>query len=113
MTYRQKLSVVGLGSLLLVLPATLLVPSFWPSARSLIPQSAIVLSDAHLVWLVIAAVLVVFMQVGFLAFNTASVHPKHAQTVVAAIILNFIACGLGYTLIGYGLMFGASFKGVG
>ena len=57
--------------------------------------------------MVIAAVLVVFMQVGFLAFNTASVHPKHAQTVVAAIILNFIACGLGYTLIGYGLMFGA------
>ena len=60
----------------------------------------------NLLWVVIGAVLVIFMQAGFALVETGFCRAKHAAHVVST---NFAIFGLGfvaYYLVGYGLMFG-------
>src|SRR5207253_6340541 len=59
-----------------------------------------------LLWIVIGAVLVIFMQAGFALVETGFCRAKHAAHVVST---NFAIFGLGfvaYFLVGYALMFG-------
>jgi ammonium transporter, Amt family len=61
----------------------------------------------NLLWIVIGAVLVIFMQAGFALVETGFCQAKHAAHVVTT---NFAIFGLGFVaffLIGYGFMFGA------
>jgi ammonium transporter, Amt family len=61
----------------------------------------------NLMWIVIAAVLVIFMQAGFALVETGFCRAKHAAHVV---MTNFAVFGLGFVaffLVGYGIMFGA------
>jgi ammonium transporter, Amt family len=61
----------------------------------------------NLLWIVIGAVLVIFMQAGFALVETGFCQAKHAAHVVAT---NFAIFGLGFVafyLIGFGFMFGA------
>jgi Amt family ammonium transporter len=63
-------------------------------------------SQVNLLWVVIGAVLVIFMQAGFALVETGFCRAKHAAHVVST---NFAIFGLGfvgYYLVGYGLMFG-------
>jgi Amt family ammonium transporter len=60
----------------------------------------------NLLWVVIGAVLVIFMQAGFALVETGFCRAKHAAHVVST---NFAIFGLGfvgYYLVGYALMFG-------
>ncbi len=60
----------------------------------------------NLLWVIIGAVLVIFMQAGFALVETGFCRAKHAAHVVST---NFAIFGLGFVgfyLIGYGLMFG-------
>ena len=60
----------------------------------------------NLLWIVIGAVLVVFMQAGFALVETGFCRAKHAAHVVST---NFAIFGLGFVaffLVGYGIMFG-------
>src|SRR5512134_680313 len=60
----------------------------------------------NLLWIVIGAVLVIFMQAGFALVETGFCRAKHAAHVVST---NFAIFGLGFVaffLVGYGLMFG-------
>src|SRR4051794_1543861 len=60
----------------------------------------------NLLWVVIGAVLVIFMQAGFALVETGFCRAKHAAHVVST---NFAIFGLGfvgYFLVGYALMFG-------
>ncbi len=60
----------------------------------------------NLLWVVIGAVLVIFMQAGFALVETGFCRAKHAAHVVST---NFAIFGLGFVgffLVGYGLMFG-------
>src|SRR4051794_38006166 len=60
----------------------------------------------NLLWVVIGAVLVIFMQAGFALVETGFCRAKHAAHVVST---NFAIFGLGfigYYLVGFGLMFG-------
>ena len=60
----------------------------------------------NLLWVVIGAVLVIFMQAGFALVETGFTRAKHAAHVVST---NFAVFGLGfvaYFVVGYGLMFG-------
>jgi ammonium transporter, Amt family len=60
----------------------------------------------NLLWIVIAAVLVIFMQAGFALVETGFTRAKHAAHVVST---NFAIFGLGFVaffLVGYPLMFG-------
>jgi len=63
-------------------------------------------SQVNLLWVVIGAVLVIFMQAGFALVETGFCRAKHATHVVST---NFAIFGLGfvgYFLVGYALMFG-------
>jgi Amt family ammonium transporter len=67
---------------------------------------AVLGSQLNLLWVVLGAVLVIFMQAGFALVETGFCRAKHAAHVVST---NFAIFGLGfvgYYLIGYGLMFG-------
>jgi Amt family ammonium transporter len=62
--------------------------------------------STNLLWIVIGAVLVVFMQAGFALVETGFCRAKHAAHVVST---NFAIFGLGFVgffLVGFGLMFG-------
>ena len=62
--------------------------------------------QTNLLWIVIGAVLVVFMQAGFALVETGFCRAKHAAHVVST---NFAIFGLGFVgffLVGYALMFG-------
>lgn len=64
------------------------------------------LQHTNLLWVVIGAALVIFMQAGFALVETGFCRAKHAAHVVST---NFAIFGLGFCaffLVGYGLMFG-------
>jgi Amt family ammonium transporter len=61
----------------------------------------------NLLWIVIGAVLVIFMQAGFALVETGFCRAKHAAHVVST---NFAIFGIGfvaYFLVGFGIMFGS------
>jgi Amt family ammonium transporter len=93
------LGVAGLASLALTGVA---------GAQDVDPAEAIdaLTKSTNLLWVVIGAVLVIFMQAGFALVETGFCRAKHAAHVVST---NFAIFGLGfvgYYLVGYGLMFG-------
>ena len=57
-------------------------------------------------WLVVAAVLVMFMQAGFACLEIGFSRGKNAGTVVAKILLNFSIASLVWWMVGFGLAFG-------
>jgi ammonium transporter, Amt family len=62
--------------------------------------------EVNLLWIVIGAVLVIFMQAGFALVETGFTRAKHAAHVVST---NFAIFGLGFVaffLVGYAFMFG-------
>src|SRR5688500_15790575 len=64
-------------------------------------------TQVNLLWVVLGAVLVIFMQAGFALVETGFCRAKHAAHVV---MTNFTIFGLGfvaYFVVGFGLMFGA------
>jgi Amt family ammonium transporter len=59
-------------------------------------------------WVVVAAVLVMFMQVGFLFLEVGFSRMKNAGTVVPKILANFSIAALCYWAIGFALAFGGA-----
>ncbi len=57
-------------------------------------------------WLVVSAVLVMFMQAGFACLEIGFSRGKNAGTVVAKILLNFSVASLVWWMCGFGLAFG-------
>ncbi len=89
-----------------VVGATVLLtaaPAFAQDTGSPAPDLGI---QINLLWVVIGAVLVIFMQAGFALVETGFCRAKHAAHVVST---NFAIFGLGfvaYFLVGYAFMFG-------
>ncbi|MFL6204597.1 MAG: ammonium transporter [Acidimicrobiales bacterium] len=99
---RSRKALVGLG-----VAATALL-AFPAVAGAQDADEAVVAlgTQINLLWVVIGAVLVIFMQAGFALVETGFCRAKHAAHVVST---NFAIFGLGfvgYYLVGYGLMFG-------
>lgn len=105
---RRKVAAgAGLAALGLMLTAA---PALGQDAA---PTSAEVASNLdvfskqiNLLWVVLGAILVIFMQAGFALVETGFCRAKHAAHVVAT---NFAIFGLGfvgYYLVGFGFMFG-------
>ncbi len=86
-------------------------PAFAQDTGSPAPDLSI---PINLLWVVIGAVLVIFMQAGFALVETGFCRAKHAAHVVST---NFAIFGLGfvaYFLVGYTFMFGGySFSPLG
>src|SRR3954469_7119811 len=77
-----------------------------PTAKSVQEGLDTLGKQTNLLWVVIGAVLVIFMQAGFALVETGFCRAKHAAHVVST---NFAIFGLGfigYYLVGFGLMFG-------
>src|SRR3954465_2451326 len=60
------------------------------------------------VWVMVAAVLVMFMQVGFLFLEIGFSRMKNAGTIVPKILANFSIAALCYWAVGFALAFGGS-----
>jgi Amt family ammonium transporter len=68
------------------------------------------LSDAtgiNSAWVIVAAVLVMFMQAGFAFLEIGFVRAKNAGSVIAKILTNFSIAGLCYWAVGFAFAFGA------
>ena len=59
-------------------------------------------------WVLLAGLLVMFMQAGFLLLEVGFSRMKNAGTIAAKVIANFAIAGLLYWAIGFGLAFGGS-----
>jgi Amt family ammonium transporter len=58
------------------------------------------------VWVMLAAILVIFMQAGFALLESGSTRMKNAGHVAGKTILTFGICGLAFWAFGFGLAFG-------
>ena len=108
-TLRRSLTIAVLGSLVLA-PAALAdsrVDSIGFAGK--LGQEM----SLNSVWVMLAAILVMFMQAGFLMLEIGFVRGKNAGSVVAKIIVNFAICGLVWWICGFGIAFsdGGSFMG--
>src|SRR4029079_776022 len=59
-------------------------------------------------WVIVAAVLVMFMQVGFLFLEVGFSRMKNAGTVVPKILANFSIAALCYWAVGFAIAFGGA-----
>ena len=100
----RRLATVVAGSI--ALTVVLSTPAFASSTAAQGDAKNSLASSLNLLWVVIGAVLVIFMQAGFALVETGFCRAKHAAHVVST---NFAIFGLGfvgYFLIGFPLMFG-------
>jgi Amt family ammonium transporter len=65
-------------------------------------------SQVNTLWVVTAAVLVLFMQAGFLLLEIGFSRMKNAGTIVAKVLANFSIAALAYWAVGFALAFGAA-----
>src|SRR6266487_2251856 len=63
---------------------------------------------ADTVWVIVAAVLVMFMQAGFAMLEVGFSRMKNVGTIVAKVITNFGVASIAYWAIGFALAFGAA-----
>ncbi|WP_445149927.1 ammonium transporter [Baekduia sp. Peel2402] len=59
-------------------------------------------------WVMVAAVLVMFMQAGFAMLEIGFVRGKNAGSVVAKVLVNFALAALGFWAVGFALAFGGT-----
>src|SRR5207237_9742313 len=86
--------------------AAALIPVGVSAADTSATQAAGVASDT--VWVVVAAVLVLFMQAGFAMLEVGFARMKNVGTVVAKIIVNLGVASVMYWAVGFGIAFGAA-----
>jgi ammonium transporter, Amt family len=86
----------------LLLPAAAMADTFDAAGKSL-PDSV----GINSMWVIVAGVLVMFMQAGFAFLEIGFSRGKNAGTVVAKILTNFSIAGLCYWAVGFAFAFGA------
>lgn len=89
-----------LAAVLAILPTSAL------AADGTATQAAGVAADT--VWVVVAALLVMFMQAGFAMLEVGFTRMKNVGTVVAKIVVNLSISSVMYWLVGFGFAFGAA-----
>src|ERR1700694_3934278 len=100
---RHKLALaLGVAAVIAALPLTALAADADKTAT----QAAGVGADT--VWVVVAAVFVMFMQAGFAMLEVGFSRMKNVGTVVAKVITNFSGASLVYWVVGFGIAFGAA-----
>jgi Amt family ammonium transporter len=79
-----------------------------PDAQKLQEGIAGVQKNADILWTVIAASLVFFMQAGFAMVETGFTRAKNAGNIMMKNLMDFCIGGVAFWAIGFGLMFGMS-----
>src|SRR4051794_16371166 len=70
-------------------------------------------SGLNTMWVIVAGVLVMFMQAGFAFLEIGFSRQKNAGTVVAKILTNFSICAICWYFVGFAFAFGAEKQGLG
>jgi ammonium transporter, Amt family len=94
----------GLGAiaLLLAIPAVASADTLKAFQNGVLPQTVAINS----LWVIVAGVLVMFMQAGFAFLEIGFSRGKNAGTVIAKILTNFSIAAVMYYAIGFALAFG-------
>jgi len=71
-----------------------------------VPKNSDLLIAASTIWVVITAVLVMFMQAGFAFLEAGLTRMKNAGHIAGKNVLIFALCSLVYWAVGFGLAFG-------
>ncbi len=90
----------------LTLLAVLVVPSAALAQDAANPD--VIASDLNTTWVIVAGVLVMFMQAGFLFLELGFSRGKNVGAVVAKILTNFSICSIVWWACGFALAFGGS-----
>jgi ammonium transporter, Amt family len=112
---KDTLTKLATGTAVAVAGVLLAAPAFAQDAPTVEDVSSTVSGvqqQMNLLWIVIGAALVIFMQAGFALVETGFCRAKHAAHVVST---NFAIFGLGFVaffLVGYGFMFGGYFYNI-
>jgi len=103
MTLRRLSGVAaGAGAVALALPAMASADTLEAAQNGVLPQSVAINS----IWVVVAALLVIFMQTGFAFLEIGFSRGKNVGTVVAKILTNFSIAALLYWAVGFAFAFG-------
>ena len=70
------------------------------------PSNKDLLIAASTIWVVVAAVLVMFMQAGFAFLEAGLTRMKNAGHIAGKNVLIFALCSLVYWAVGFGIAFG-------
>ncbi len=79
-----------------------------PTVEELRDALAAVQKNADIVWTLLCAALVFFMQAGFAMVETGFTRAKNAGNIMMKNLMDFCMGGVAYWAIGFGLMFGVS-----
>jgi Amt family ammonium transporter len=79
-----------------------------PAAKELQEAIAALQKQTDIVWTIVAAALVFFMQAGFAMVETGFTRAKNAGNIMMKNLMDFCMGGLAFWAVGFGLMFGAS-----
>jgi ammonium transporter, Amt family len=106
----KVLPAVGAGLLImLALPMVASADTIKPDGSlAPFPQSAAINS----IWVIVAGMVVMFMQAGFAFLEIGFSRQKNAGTVVAKILTNFSIAAVGYYFVGFAFAFGAEKHGL-
>jgi len=103
MTRRTGAALLGAALATVALPAVAHADTLEAANNGVLPQSVAINS----IWVMVAALLVIFMQAGFAFLEIGFSRAKNAGTVVAKILTNFSIAGLMYWAVGFAFAFGA------
>jgi Amt family ammonium transporter len=92
----------------LVVPLLLLAFPALAGAATPEPTTLKTQTNIDTVWVVVAALVVFFMQAGFAFLEIGFSRAKNAGTIVAKILTNFSIASLGYWAVGFALAFGGA-----
>jgi Amt family ammonium transporter len=95
----------------------LIISVVFPTALGADPTGAETLhgnpdASVNFVWVLICAMLVMFMQPGFAMLEAGFTRAKNAANIMMKNMMDFCIGSLTYWIIGFGLMFGATWLGV-
>jgi ammonium transporter, Amt family len=94
---------LGLGLFAVLVAPTAALADTYDAAGKGLPDSV----GINSMWVIVAGVLVMFMQAGFAFLEIGFSRGKNAGTVVAKILANFSIAGLVYWAVGFAFAFGA------
>jgi Amt family ammonium transporter len=81
-----------------------------PTVESLSAQLTETATNLDLTWIVLSAILVIFMQAGFLLLELGFSRSKNVGAIVAKIFVNLSVASVGWWVIGFALAFGGAGK---
>jgi Amt family ammonium transporter len=102
MVRRLSAGIALAGALALLIPAAASADTLDAAVNGALPESVAINS----IWVLVAALLVIFMQAGFAFLEIGFSRGKNAGTVVAKILTNFSIAAILYWAVGFAFAFG-------